>query len=155
MLRSCSLLFLHAHGRLLSITTVLFFFVPLGSFKLDLSKLVFFRALLLLSPLLLLANNPLLFFLAHTLLLLVLYEELFRTGQRTWVMRLDALVKSFTILLLTAVDRRGDVSGVPRWDAVLGLPEFDATLQERNLLLTLTANSDREADHVTAAPLKL
>ena len=72
MLCCSPLLFLHSQSGLLCITTILFFFVSLGSFKFYLSKLILFCALLLFSPLLLLPLNPLLLFLAHIFLLLKL-----------------------------------------------------------------------------------
>ena len=65
MLCCSPLLFLHLQCGLLCITTILFFFVSLGTFEFDLSKLILFCALLLFSPLLLLPLNPILFFLAH------------------------------------------------------------------------------------------
>ena len=70
-------------------------------------------------------------------------------------MRLNASVLTFSVLLLTAVNGRGDVSRIPRRHAILGFPSIDAALQERNLLITLTTNSDWEANQVAATPLKL
>ena len=70
-------------------------------------------------------------------------------------MRLNASVLAFSILLLTAVNGRGDVSRIPGRDAIFGFPGSNAALQERNLLFTLASNSDWEANQVAATPLKL